>query len=174
MVETYARDFLNRHIILEFNCTSFDVHWRKHHFMHLCGLDCTVPQRFYRRNKPKPVKSEVFFDALISGHTEELNIRHAHNRGITEDKLSVLPSMLRTPSSVDSVAISSSKDYAYFFGSNEWCVGVTFDDNTSRIDPDTEVYAPRTVRNVSISSRSIKQAGTDIYLLTGSRVIPPR
>lgn len=172
LAETYASDFLDRHVILEFNCTSFDVYWLKHHFMHLCGLDCTVPQRFYR-SKPKPVKSEVFFDALISGRTNGLNIRHAHNRGVTEDKLSVLPLMLLTPGSVESIAESASRDYRYFFGTNEWCVGVTLTEELP-VDPDSDVYAPRTVRNVSISSRSIKQAGTTLYPLTGARIVPPR
>ncbi|WP_165782853.1 PBECR4 domain-containing protein [Bifidobacterium margollesii] len=68
---------------------ALDIHWQKRHFMHLRGLECTVPQRLYRRRN-KPVRSEVFFDALLSGKTNGLNIRHSHNRGITNDKLSVL------------------------------------------------------------------------------------
>ncbi|MBW3090421.1 PBECR4 domain-containing protein [Bifidobacterium miconisargentati] len=172
MARLYKRDFLDRHTILEFNGTAFDVHWHKHHFMHLCGLDCTLPQRLYR-TKPKPVKSEVFFDMLVSDGMQGLTVRHAHNRGITEDKLSVLPLMLRTPESVESVADSASRDYRYFFGSDEWCVGVTLTEERP-VDPDADVYAPRTVRNVSISSRSIRLAGTTLYPLTGARIIPPR
>lgn len=172
LAEIYANDFLDRHVILEFSNTAFDVYWKKHHFMHLCGLDCSVPQRFYRQGA-RPVKSEVFFDSLISGKYKELGIRHAHNKGITKDKMSVLPLMLQTPESVEHIADSVSKDYRYFFGSDDWCVGVTLTDEQP-VDPDADVYAPRTVRNVSISSRSIQQAGTMLYPLTGSRIIPPR
>ncbi|WP_133119393.1 PBECR4 domain-containing protein [Bifidobacterium scaligerum] len=172
LAECYADNFLGRHVILEFNSTAFDVHWQKHHFMHLCGLDCIVPQRLYRFGA-KPAKCEVFFDGLLSGRCKELRIHHAHNRGITEDKLFVLPLMLQTPESVKFIADSASKDYRYFFGSDAWCVGVTLT-NEQPVDPDADVYAPRTVRNVSISSRSIQQAGTVLYPLTGARVIPPR
>lgn len=172
LAEIYADDFLDRHTILEFNNTSFDVHWQKHHFMHLSGLDCTLPQRLYRHGA-RPIKSEVFFDSLLSGSLKELNICHAHNNGITEDKLSVLPLMLHTPESVESVADSASRDYRYFFGVSQWCVGVTLTDEQP-LDPDSCIYAPRTVRNVSISSKSVRQVGTELYPLTGARVIPPK
>lgn len=169
----YAARLLDRHTILESDGIAFDIHWRKHHFMHLCGLDCTLPQRLYRR-KPKPVKSEVFFDALLTGATRELDIRHAHNPGITNDKLSALPLMLAMPDSVESIAESASRDYDWFFGSDEWCVGVTLAAQEPRMDLDTGVYAPRTVRSISISSRSIRKPGTPLHPLTGSRIIPPR
>lgn len=106
--------------------------------------------------------------------TVQKTIPHLLPNGITKDKLSVLlPLMLRTPESVESVADSASKDYRYFFGANQWCVGVTLTDKHP-LDPDSDIYAPRTVRNVSISSKSVQQAGTDLYPLTGARVIPPR
>lgn len=172
LAEIYVRDFVDRHIILESDGIVFDVHWRERHFMHLCGLDCTVPQRFYRGHR-RPVKSEMFFDAVLSGKTKELNIRHAHNPGITKDKITALPLMLRAPESVESLVESQSHDYDYFFGSTLWCVGVTLSEETP-IDPDTGTYAPRTVRNISITSRSITKTGTSPRPLTGWRIIPPR
>ncbi|OZG59315.1 hypothetical protein BTIS_0046 [Bifidobacterium tissieri] len=169
---TYKEGLLGRHTIIEFNGMALDIHWQKHHFMHLCGLECTVPQRLYRR-KNKPVRSEVFFDALLSGKTKGLNIRHSHNRGITNDKLSVLPMMLLMPESVKYIAESASSDYRYFLGTSQWCIGVTLADEPP-LDPDADVYAPRTVRNVSITSRSIQQVGTVLHPLTGSRTITPK
>lgn len=172
MAERYARDFVGRHLILETKDMCIDVHWLERHFMHLCGLDCTLPRRYYR-GSVRPVKSEVFFDALVEGRADSLLVRHAHNRGITADKMSVLPMMLQSPESVEGIAESQSRDYDYFFGGTSWCVGVVLADEPP-LDPDAGVHAPRTVRNVALTSRSIIRPGTSPKPLTGARVIPPR
>lgn len=172
MAIIYERDFLGRHMILGFDGTAVDVHWQKRHFMHLCGLDCTVPQRMYRSSS-SVVKSEVFFDALLTGKTRELRPVHGHNAGITRDKLAVLPMLLASPASIEGVVESASRDYDFFFGAELWCAGVTTTGGQP-VDPDAALYAPRTLRNISIMSRSIKAMGSPLHRLDGCRIIPLR
>ena len=172
LAQLYKQDFLGRHMILEFNNSALDIYWQKRHFMHLCGLDCTVPQRMYK-TMGHVVKSEMFFDALIAGNAKKLLPRHSHNAGITRDKLRVLPLLLDSPSSIESIVDSASHNYDYFFGSELWCAGVTASQDQA-VDPDTGVYAPRTLRNISIMSRSIKAIQSPSYPLKGWRILPPR
>lgn len=172
LARIYNQDFINRHMILEFNGMELDIHWKKKHFMHLCGLECTVPQRMYRSGKVS--KPEAFFDALLSGKATEFLPVHAHNSGITDDKLNAMKLMLDSPDSIDMVTESASNDYDYFFGSDLWCAGVKAVPEDEPIDPDAEVHAPRTLRKVSIMSRSIRIDGKPAYPLDGCRIVPPR
>lgn len=172
LARIYQRDFLDRHMILDFSGVSVDVCWRKRNFMHLCGLDCTVPQRMYRSGR-SIVKSEVFFDALIDGGIRELRPVHRHNVGITRDKLSALPRLLESPDGIEGMVESSSRDYDFFFGSELWCAGITASDE-QQVDPDAGVYAARTLRNISIMSRSVRAVGSAFRQLDGCRIIPPR
>ena len=172
LARIYQQNFLDRHMILDFGGVSLDVCWRKRHFMHLCGLDCTVPQRMYRSGG-RVVKSEVFFDALLDGKTKELKPVHGHNVGITRDKLSVLPRLLESPDGIEGMVESASRDYDFFFGSELWCAGITASDEQP-VDPDAGVYAARTLRSISIMSRSVRAAGSVLRRLDGCRIIPPR
>ena len=140
--------------------------------MHLCGLDCTVPQRMYRSGR-RVVKSEVFFDALLGGGMRELRPVHSHNAGITRDKMSVLPRLLESPDSIEGMVESVSRDYDFFFGSELWCAGITTSDEQP-VDPDVGVYAPRTLRSINIMSRGVRAAGATLQRLDGWRIIPPR
>lgn len=172
LARIYQQNFLDRHMILDFGGVSLGVCWRKRHFMHLCGLDCTVPQRMYRSGG-RVVKSEVFFDALLDGRTKELKPVHGHNVGITRDKLSVLPRLLESPDGIEGMVESASRDYDFFFGSELWCAGITASDEQP-VDPDAGVYAARTLRSISIMSRSVRVAGSVLRRLDGCRIIPPR
>lgn len=172
LARIYQQNFLDRHMILDFGGVSLDVCWRKRHFVHLCGLDCTVPQRMYRSGG-RVVKSEVFFDALIDGRTKELKPVHGHNVGITRDTLSVLPRLLESPDGIEGMVESASRDYDFFFGSELWCAGITASDEQP-VDPDAGVYAARTLRSISIMSRSVRAAGSVLRRLDGCRIIPPR
>lgn len=173
LARIYERDFIGRHMILRFTGMELDVFWKKKHFMHLCGLDCTVPQRMYRSGRVS--KSEAFFDALLSGGAAEFLPVHAHNSGITGDKLEAMRLMLDSPDSIESVTKSASDDYDYFFGSDLWCAGVkAVPDEEEPIDPDAVVHAPRTLRLVSIMTRSVRMEGSSAYPLDGCRIVPPR
>lgn len=172
LARIYERDFIGRHMILGFNGMELDVFWKKNHFMHLCGLDCTVPQRMYRSGSVS--KSEAFFDALMSGEAAEFLPVHAHNSGITGDKLEAMRLMLDSPDSIEAVTESASGDYDYFFGSDLWCAGVKAMPEEEPIDPDAVVHAPRSLRLVSIMARSIRMEDSPVYPLDGCRIVPPR
>lgn len=180
MAEQYQREFLNRHVILDTDTESVDVLWLKRNFMHLCGLDYDVPLRKYKGHRHGTiVKSEQFFDDLADGSISPRDVRHHHAPGITADKKSVLSAMLRTPSSLDEdghqggIVDSQSDDYKYFFGTDEWCVGI-IESEESRVDPDVPVFFPRTLRKGPITGAAIKRKDTGLRVVTNSRIIPPR
>lgn len=118
---------------------------------------------------------KCFFDQLIAGTLNASDVRHSHNPDITKDKLSVITSMLETPESVTKIVKSVSREFTFFFGTDDWCVGVTEPtESINRIDPDIPVFFPRSLRKGPIGSKSVKKEDADAVPITGFRIIPPR
>ncbi|WEV75611.1 PBECR4 domain-containing protein [Bifidobacterium sp. ESL0800] len=175
IAQAYNDFFLNRHYIFEFANTSIDVHWLKHHFMHLTGLRCDVPLQmrnsYRRRHLQVPSGSEIFYDFLLRNSFGKPEIKAGHNLEIINLKLAALEQLIRMPESVEYIAESGNSKYDFFLGAENWCLGVTCTDEPS-IDSDAKVHAPRTAQARSVLSTNITKTGTKPIPIIDTRIIP--
>lgn len=166
----YASRLLGKHTVI--SCQGwrdFDVYWQKKEFAHLVGLAYVPPQRYYRQRHRQP-SAAVLFDDIIAGNMEGTPTQ-LHNDRITQAKHRALMQALDLEHNARYAVESRPGEFTILFGDEQWCIGITPSKEMMPVDPDAEVFFPRSLRSQNVSDPSLREANTQVHDITLVRVL---